>query len=940
MVQPSPAREPFVEFLRALQQQRYGEQALAYLDQIAERPDLPVELKVTLDLERSKSLRIAAGEALDAKQREARLAEAKRLADKFFAEHPNHPAAASALLNEPDEAFLRGQQAIALVRAARDDKTADAARIEAKAALGEAARLFDRSTQLLKERLDAQRKAAEAAQDDPPNEIEMAWVESRSKRALCDYLLAQAYADPKDEKRKKLLESAGASLDAVYQEYRGKANVALLAHLWHGKALEELGQAASALDAYDEVLVAAPTGDLADPEMAPLFGQAEVFRLQLWAQEADPKLVMQEGDEWLAEYKAWQQSPQYQGVAVETARARLKAAEASRVQAEKVKLNRDAIAALAAIAKIDSEYRNDAILLRREAIGKMGTGGATTFEETLALGDEAAAERNWPTATTLYRQAGELAKKSKDTKKFETSQTKLAQALEREALVQYSAGDMEKVLALCSEIVRDHAALPVAQDASSIAISAALQLFAQAQGDAKAAARARLERVADYAIKQYGDKSAGDDARMTLAQASLIEGDMEGALKRLAEVSSESKRYPSALQIRGQVRWKQYLDLKRSPQAEEKAAELKALRDEAVQQLDMAAGRMRAGWQSSSEPMPQSLLETQLLLAETHLEAGETKEAAELLAPLVEALKARQPAALELTGQRLLIGAVRANLGIDNIDAASAAALYLVSLSPDEPQPNSIVVDLAKLTSQEIAKREAPADAAQASPLAAVADPKLMALRELLAKLLEATEGRKALSVGQLIFLGDASMNSGRTDRAREIYQQVLASIDTDDKAKAAAGAASMTRIRARLVSLLRNEGKLNEAFEQVNTLIKNHPNALEPLMEKGYILQSLAERDGRRWDECVAHWTDIRLRLERTKPRPPEYYDALYNTALCLVRQSKVTGNKDKAMDARRVLSAPLTLSPKLNGPETVARFQALLKTATELSGAPPAKQ
>ena len=77
------------------------------------------------------------------------------------------------------------------------------------------------------------------------------------------------------------------------------------------------------------------------------------------------------------------------------------------------------------------------------------------------------------------------------------------------------------------------------------------------------------------------------------------------------------------------MRWKQYIDLKRSPEADEKTAELKTLRDDAVKQLELAAERMRVGWQSSSEPMPQSLLETQLLLAEAHLEAGEAQQAAD-----------------------------------------------------------------------------------------------------------------------------------------------------------------------------------------------------------------------------------------------------------------------------------------------------------------------
>src|SRR5262245_29857781 len=79
-----PAGEPYLSFLRGLQGRGYGEQALSYLDSISANPDLPEEIKGALDYERSKCLKIAAGEAYDATQRDSRLAEAKRLADKFF----------------------------------------------------------------------------------------------------------------------------------------------------------------------------------------------------------------------------------------------------------------------------------------------------------------------------------------------------------------------------------------------------------------------------------------------------------------------------------------------------------------------------------------------------------------------------------------------------------------------------------------------------------------------------------------------------------------------------------------------------------------------------------------------------------------------------------------------------------------------------------------
>jgi hypothetical protein len=101
------AGEPYVDFLRGLQNRGYGEQALDYLETIAGRPDLPEELRSTLDLERSKSLRIAANEAYDQQQRDSRLAEAKRLAEKFAKENPNHPQAGAAILSEADDTLLR-----------------------------------------------------------------------------------------------------------------------------------------------------------------------------------------------------------------------------------------------------------------------------------------------------------------------------------------------------------------------------------------------------------------------------------------------------------------------------------------------------------------------------------------------------------------------------------------------------------------------------------------------------------------------------------------------------------------------------------------------------------------------------------------------------------------------------------------------------------------
>jgi hypothetical protein len=63
-----------------------------------------------------------------------------------------------------------------------------------------------------------------------------------------------------------------------------------------------------------------------------------------------------------------------------------------------------------------------------------------------------------------------------------------------------------------------------------------------------------------------------------------------------------------------------------------------------------------------------------------------------------------------------------------------------------------------------------------------------------------------------------------------------------------------------------------------------------------------------------------------------------MYNVAACLVREAENAQDKAVAMDrannAEKVLKSALILSPKLNGPDTVARYKALLDKAIAMQG------
>ena len=67
-------------------------------------------------------------------------------------------------------------------------------------------------------------------------------------------------------------------------------------------------------------------------------------------------------------------------------------------------------------------------------------------------------------------------------------------------------------------------------------------------------------------------------------------------------------------------------------------------------------------------------------------------------------------------------------------------------------------------------------------------------------------------------------------------------------------------------------------------------------LMERGRILQSLGETDSSKFDETVAHWTDLRNKLATQKKKPPEYYEVSYNVALTLFNQFQRTKDPKKA--------------------------------------------
>ena len=940
------AEDDSIEFLHAAQERGYGEAAVDFLEKLKSRGPLPPELAETWDLEMSRSWRAAMREAFNAAEAEQRLAKAQQYLDKFLKEHPNHAAAAEALSTWGDIFAERGANQLLLARRVTDkvqkQKHLDAARKEFEQAAPQFAKSSElyqkRYTELVASQREKQQKGrpARGRRALKPNEAQLEakldWIEGRKKEALLDYSLAQTYADPKDKKRVALLEKAGKQFDAIFQENRG-APITYEPHAYQGKIAAELGDDQLALDIYDEVLAYVPEDrkDRSQTGFEGLFAKVELFRLEIVRRKDGIEPFIVEAADWLKAHAPWRKLDGYQDISFELAKAYLEKAEKAPSDKQD-KLKREAVTLLTDMAKVPSDYQADAILLGRKfrKSAPIDPLQAKTFEDAMALAGVAEENSDWASAVAGFRHAIEISKKVKvkDKQRLSQAHQHLQQDLYRQAAALLAAGKYQPAMEMCESIIAEYPDSPLAPGASALSVHAALSLFSTAKD--KPAAFQTLTTVANKTIERFGAKPEGDDARLALGQANLLQGNTDEAIKRFEAVDARSERYPAALYLAGQTRWVLYLREKQQGGPRNEAG-MKLHRSKAHEELAKSVELQKA----QAKP-GRTLSDVQLTLSELYVEGKEFRKASDLLLPLVEQIKASKPDSLDKPMLRTFIAAVQATLGSGDIKKAGEVADVLFKSGSDIAPVNAALSSFARSLEQEYKKTDAQA----------ASDPSAREradnLKGLLRTILEQLAERKEQKPQILIYIADTSASLGNGDLAGTLYDRVVKIAETDKSLTP-----YLTRIRSRSAGLAREKGEFQKAVAEMDILIRDNPRALEPLLEKGRILEAWAThlRDAprsakdpkkpppskaeiaKRFAEAAAHWADVRTKLGRLHKKPPEYYDIVYRTAKCLFRESQFTGQRDKAKQAEQLLSATMVLSPKLSGPDMVISFEELLK-------------
>lgn len=962
------AEEPVLDFLHAAQDAGYGEIAVLYLQTLQKDGKVPGELLETYDLEMCNSLRVSVGESFNQEEADERTKQAQTHLDKFLKEHPDHPEVVAALVASGSLSFDDGLSKMRLAKLTKDEAAVTKLHTDARTLFEGSRPRFTQAADLYAKRVTELKESSQEAvkPGTPQAKIEKQkeavtraiadWIDTRFKGALVDYYIGQTYdakepaaattapaIDPKTKKpivakptgpRVKALEAAGKAFDEIYQENRneievGRVLAGMYAHMWHGKTAQELGNDQLAQDIYEEVLSATAGDDKSTQAtgLEPLFAQVEYFRFLIVQRKEGNEVFAKQAQDWLNRASLpVRDTDGFVAVALELAKAYI--AEGEKQPADKQKkYMEEAVKILTPLERRKSEHLAEIINILRQLRKKSGTTEEPkTFAQAMAIADEAMKGEDFEEAVAMYAKALTFPKSKEKTDEETTRATEqLDYAKLGVGRAHYDAGEFDAALALAGEVAKNTSA-PAAATAASLGLSVRFAQYASApDAAAQADALQKLEKAADFMLTNWPNSEPADDARIAKAQIKLVQGQFPEAIAMFESVNPRSIRYSLALYQAAQTHWRLYMAEKVKEDGIRNDEEVKTHRAKAEQELkDGLALEQKA--QKGGE-MSKNHTDTQLLLAELYVDGGQAKEAAEMIQPLMDNLKANPPAELDNTVLRSYVAALRAYKDVGDVPKMNDMCAQLIDSSKekDDPKINNVLTALfARMLVDEMKRAQAEVIQAE-SPLAKEdAQKKVDAVKGVLGTLIEflATRQQHANPVVSQIFIADTAAELGKTEIAGPLYQKVVEIAAQDPNLKAA-----VTRIRAQLIGLLRRDKKYAEALTQADALITANPKSLEPLMEKGRILQAWSEEEASHFPDAVNHWTYLRNTLSRMPKKPSQFYEVVYNAANCLYQDGDKTKDATKLKQAEGLLGGTLLNSPSLDGPDRVAQFEELLK-------------
>jgi tetratricopeptide (TPR) repeat protein len=937
-----------VEFLHALQDGGYPDIAVEYLKAIKDKPDAPKEIIALWDLEMSRSLRASASMAYNEEEAKRITDEAQRYLEKFIKDNPDHP---EAVKEDARWADMQGEEALREMQRSRGltDAAKKAEALDKAHKLLELVRpRFVKALAKFKARLAAMPRPEVRGKPTPPQKkqleaiaaAEEQVIETELKVALADFYLALTIADSNSPKRKEALESVGKTFNLMFQKHRGTP-WGLRAHFLEARTMHELGDLSTAMDIYDEVMVTAPEVDAVPERGKPgsrkvalsgfegVFSEVEQHRLQILIDPRNPKRSLKD---YNTEARLWQEpryepyylkTDGYQGILFDYVKF-LQAQSEKATEANKGKFKTDMARILKKMAKVPSQYQQEAIRILRSQGGSTEEGP----DELLTEAGELATAKKWPEALKKYEQAldAQMKVKVKPAEKgklLDEIRNAIAGCHCNIALSHFKKGALTEATDTLRMVLKEYRDTENGPVAAELLLTVVTNQYATTlEGDEKsdpdikdkqAAALKKLIATAQGIIDVWPGRPVADSARLALGRIEVYGERMDKAMEIFRAINPKSPHYSTALYLVGYTYWRKYTLAKR--QVEEKKEQglkpdagdeknLADLRPRAVKPIERAVQVLAELPPEKDGRMLKQLVDAQLLLAEMKLEGGEPKESAALFQPLIEEAQKSAGKTLDPTMLRVFNGAVKAYLQANEMEKAGKVGEVLVKLGPDVPFINLSLVDFAKRLDKE--RKSVEVELEKPGRHEGLKE-KLASYQKMLRDVLTNLMAREKVSLAGMIWSAKTSIAIGMFDEAEAQLQKVLGVMENDqDPAikKAVPG------VRVLLLSVLRKKGKLDEALEQVEMLMKES-RSLEPKMEKGRILQAIAEKEPEKFQAAVNHWDYLRRGLEQLpeqkRPKRAEFdatlFEVVNGEAQCFYDWAKKTGDKEHAKTGEQIV-------------------------------------
>lgn len=959
------ADERYLDFVHKLQAQGMADMALEYLKLLQQREDVPEDIKEVLDFEIGRTL-VMQSEESDAETERRLLDEAAKMLSKFLVEHKDSDNANDALAELATVQLKQGQQVLAKAETEKDatkkgQLRADARKIfeQAKQSLQAAIGRYreelggggqqpapaknqtpEKSDTTAKTKPDTKTKTQPtpkpSASKKPPTKpkatpkldekdprVEAAFIVARLNLAIAEFFIGRTYdaaIDAEKLPRTDQLNNAAQVFDDLFQEYRG-AFAGHVAHLWHGRSLEEQGDLRHAIMIYDEVLVnEPPKGERIPKEQVALFVQAEVFRLNILNKQQKHAEVIPEAQLWLNGNQDKRRTPHGLGIQLELAKANIgQGLKMTAGSGERRGVFARALQIIGnEVAKFPSPYQDEAFKLRTQYAGEVSAAGAkiASFDEGQFVGDAALAKDppQYAEAVTAYEQALALANDK-------TDEDERAATTYRLSFAYFRSGNLEKAVSTAEGLARAKPQSRWAPDCAALALVASSSAYAAAKTTAeKQAQMAKLASMAKYLEDKWPQHSQAEVARRTMAGILMYRREFLAAAEVYERINPASPLYADGQSKAGQSYWNVYLTELSKPESERDTGAMAQWLEKAAASLERSVEIQKAATQEGAE-MPVLLVETQLLFAEIELKTGGPEKAVQLLEPLLPLAQTGDRKELAALTVRILVGAMEAAIAQGDLAKAETLMSDLEKQGGgDTTRITQVLVGLGRGLEQQLRQHQAAGRSAEAE-----------SVRKSYETFLEKLGSRELQNFSSLQYLAESYFALGNFEKAGDNFERMIQFAKTDVSFAQTKGAQSeLQRVRLRRATALRMTKRFELALGEVETLLKENERLLAAVMEKGRVLQDWGGQASAKFADAAKHWDQASRRLQNMSPRPAEYFEARYGLAFCLAK----TGKKD---DAVKVLRSTITLSPAVGGPEMRGKFESLLKEL-DPAGPPPA--